>query len=106
MAERKITISKLNNCYKINIKSESSKMSTGYMVGMIIGFLFFLIVGIIMLIIWFSKNVNNEDINIDIVVSQENWEQELDKQLLIYNLGSSTDKIKLEIANKIKVLNS
>lgn len=101
-----ITVSQISDSYKINIKSNDNTMSTGYIVGMIIGFIFFLIIGIIMLVLWFSKNSNNQNVNVDIVVSKENWEAELDKQLLVYNFGSETDQIKLEITNKIKILNS
>ncbi|EGZ30909.1 hypothetical protein [Malacoplasma iowae] len=100
-----ITVSQIGDSYKVNIRSEGSSMSTGYMIGMIIGFFFFLIIGIIMLIMWLMKNNDSNNVNVDIVLPKDNWENELDKQLLIYNFGSDTDKIKLEITNKIKILN-
>lgn len=101
----KINVTELNEYYKINILSEKQKMSTGYLVGMIIGFLFFLIIGIIMLVVWFTKNSNNDDVNVDIVVPRNDWKNELDKQLLVNNFGQDTDKIKLDIENKIQLLN-
>ena len=100
-----VTVSPIGDSYKVNVRSEGTSMSTGYIVGMIIGFFFFLIIGIIMLVVWFIKNNDNQSINIDIVLPKNNWESELDKQLLVYNFGSDTDKVKLEISNKIKILN-
>ena len=100
-----VTVSPIGDSYKVNVRSEGTSMSTGYIVGMIIGFFFFLIIGIIMLVVWFIKNNDNQSINIDIVLPKNNWESELDKQLLVYNFGPDTDKVKLEISNKIKILN-
>ena len=100
-----VTVSPIGDSYKVNVRSEGTSMSTGYIVGMIIGFIFFLIIGIIMLVVWFIKNNDNQNINIDIVLPKNNWESELDKQLLVYNFGPDTDKVKLEISNKIKILN-
>lgn len=100
-----VTVSPIGDSYKVNVRSEGTSMSTGYIVGMIIGFFFFLIIGIIMLVVWFIKNNDNQSINVDIVLPKNNWESELDKQLLVYNFGPDTDKVKLEISNKIKILN-
>lgn len=101
--KNRITVSEIGEWYKINVQSIGKQMSTGYIVGMVLGFIFLLIIGIIMLILWLVKS--NNDINIDIVISKKNWKEELDKQMLIYNFGSDTNAIKLEIENKIKTLN-
>lgn len=99
-----ITVNQINDYYKININHEGQKMSTGYIVGMVIGFLFFLIIGIIMLVMWLVKNSNNNSINVDIVLSKQNWESELDKNLLIYNFGGDTEKVRSQIISKIRIL--
>ena len=100
-----VSVAELGNYYKIDIDKDGESMSGGMIAGIIIGFLFFLIVGIILLIVWASK-INKNSIHISFNLEKNDWKNQLDKQLLINNLGNYTEYVKNTIISKIEIINS
>ena len=98
-----VSVSNLSDYYKVHIKLEN-KISNGMIVGIILGFLFFLIIGIILLIVW-AVNSNKDSIDVSFNLKKDNWESELNKQLLLENFKENTSYIKNIIIEKIKLIN-
>ena len=84
-----VSVSNLSDYYKVHIKLEN-KISNGMIVGIILGFLFFLIIGIILLIVW-AVNSNKDSIDVSFNLKKDNWESELEKQLLLENFKENTN---------------
>ena len=80
-------------------------MSGGMIAGIVISFLLFIIVGVILLIVWAYK-ISKNDIHISFNLEKNNWQNQLNKQLLINNLGNYTEYVKNTIISKIEILNS
>lgn len=57
-----ISVSNLSDYYKVHVKLEN-KISNGMIVGIILGFFFFIIIGLILLIVW---AVNSSKDSIDV----------------------------------------
>ncbi len=100
-----VTVADLGNYYKIDINKDGESMSGGMIAGIVIGFIFFLIVGIILLIVWASK-INKNSIHISFNLEKNDWQNQLNKQLLINNLGNYTEYVKDTVISKIEILNS
>ncbi len=80
-------------------------MSGGMIAGIVIGFLLFIIVGVILLIVWAYK-ISKNDIHISFNLEKNDWQNQLNKQLLINNLGNYTEYVKDTVISKIEILNS
>lgn len=100
-----VNVTELGQYYNVNIHKDGESMSGGMIAGIVIGFIFFFIVGIILLIIWASK-IDKNNISVSFNLKKENWEEELNKQLLINDLGNNTEYIKNKIIEKIKLIQS
>lgn len=100
-----VSVADLGNYYKVDINKDGESMSGGMIAGIVIGFLLFLIVGVILLIVWASK-INKNNIHISFNLEKNDWENQLNKQLLINNLGNYTEYVKSTVISKIEILNS
>lgn len=100
-----VSVADLGNYYKVDINKDGENMSGGMIAGIVIGFLLFIIVGVILLIVWASK-INKNNIHISFNLEKNDWENQLNKQLLINDLGNYTEYVKSTVISKIEILNS
>ena len=100
-----VSVVDLGNYYKIDINKDGESMSGGMIAGIVIGFLCFIIVGVILLIVWASK-ISKNDIHVSFNLEKNDWENQLNKQLLVNNLGNYTEYVKNTVISKIEILNS
>ncbi|MDE5767022.1 MAG: hypothetical protein K2H56_00590 [Malacoplasma sp.] len=99
----KINVWDLGDFYKVDIKENKETISTGMLIGMVLGFIFFLIIGIILLIIWVT-GLNKNTIDVSFNLKKSDWLNQLNKQLQINNLGNNTEYVKHTIIQKIELM--
>ena len=100
-----VSVADLGNYYKIDVNKDGENMSTGMIACIVIGFFLTVIVGVILLIVWASK-INKNEIHISFNLEKNDWQNQLNKQLLINNLGNYTEYVKNTVISKIEILNS
>ncbi len=101
----KINVLDLDDFYRVDVKeNKETTISNGMLIGMILGFIFFVIVGVILLIVW-VRELDKNSIDVSFNLKKSDWLNQLNKQLQLNNLGSNTDYIKHVIIQKIELMN-
>ncbi|MDE5952716.1 MAG: hypothetical protein K2G48_01185, partial [Malacoplasma sp.] len=101
----KINVLDLGDFYRVDVKeNKETTISTGMLIGIILGFIFFVVVGVILLVIWVT-GLDKNSIDVSFNLKKSDWLNQLNKQLQLNNLGSNTDYIKHVIIQKIELMN-